>query len=253
MRFSFSFALAFLTPSLHLYALLRWHVFVSTVCACLFTFSSTSSSQLSLSRPCLLPSLSNVLLLGIAMLLSWRSTPLFLSEISLVFPCGSVQTPWLISLRLQVWSRVASTVQSHCKEPSLAPCPSIYLFSRLLKWTSLILPLYSLTSSSKPCQWAPLFPKQRLSSTTEEGEPVWCQHAWSCVEPFHCQNPQNFDDGTGCGAVDSVCPFLPMMLPSTVTREENITHTPDSLTKHPKALKSFLAALGLCAAIPSVP
>lgn len=133
VRFSFSFALAFLTPSLHLYALLRWHVFVSTVCACLFTFSSTSSSQLSLSRPCLLPSLSNVLLLGIAMLLSWRSTPLFLSEISLVFPCGSVQTPWLISLRLQVWSRVASTVQSHCKEPSLAPCPSIYLFSRLLK------------------------------------------------------------------------------------------------------------------------
>lgn len=73
------------------------------------------------------------------------------------------------------------------------------------------------------------------------------------MEPFPCQNPQHFDDGISRGAIDSVCPFLPMLLPSTVTRGGNITHAPGSLGKHLKALKSFLVNLGLCAAVSSAP
>lgn len=47
--------------------------------------------------------------------------------------------------------------------------------------------------------------------------------------------------------------FLPMLPLSTVTTEKNIAHTPDSLTKHMRALKSFLISPGPCAAISSVP
>lgn len=131
VRFGFSLALVFLTPSLHLYTLPRLHVLVSTVCAFFSLHLVQPGAPYSVSAmpvsclPCTIScswGLPGCLPRGI---IPFRYFPGVSLCLLLGLPGSAPKTAGM----------VASTVQSHCKEPLIAPCPSICLFSYLLTFT----------------------------------------------------------------------------------------------------------------------
>ncbi|KAJ7415646.1 hypothetical protein BTVI_37706 [Pitangus sulphuratus] len=143
------------------------------------------------------------------------------------------------------------------KVSSPAPCLSVYLhiipqLARVKPDIGSLLPnIYfkalPLSLASSRAKTPPL----SLAEKSESCLMLTCLVLW---RPFRCQNLQNVGFGdTSHGTIDSVCPFLPMLLPSTVTAEETISHPPDSRAKRLKAQKSFLITLRPCVATSSTP